>query len=1096
MAAPSWFRIGSVLVQPDRLVLIDEGKETKLEPRQMQVLIMLVEHAAKIVSTEQMLIEIWRGTFYGDNPVQKAVSQLRTALKDDARAPRYIETIPKRGYRLIANVAFPEGYRSSGMGGAPWTGRSPYVGLAAFDSEHSAVFCGRSRVTADLLRAMRAQIDQQRRFVLIVGASGCGKSSLLHSGAIPELRKPGGFDGLQALAEAHCDLAAAQGGDALRLLATALSAWTLSERSVFAPGPVDELTTILCERPKSIASTIEEALRRHADRKLAEQPHAHLLLTVDHSEALVASSRIEEHERNAFWRAIETLCDSPRVLVVMLVRSDFYPKLIQALPELADRKSGDGHLDVLAPQEGEITQMIRNPAAKAGLNFEEDDATGQRLDDVLRDTAIRQPDTLPLLQHTLLALYERRSGATMTFAAYREIGGLEGAIAHRAEETFADLPVTAQASLDRILSLLTIVELDNESLSARHSLNTSLPDDNARILVDAFIKARLFVGDHDDGQPRFGVAHEALLRQWPRARDWAQDNRRLLQSRARLIKAAERWIEVGRDPDHLLNPGRPLAEALELIRLSDNDVGENGIALVTASKQQLDRKKRIRTCAVLTLAALSITSTAMAIITLQARNEADHRRVQAQEYAMVLFDAADKLQKTGDTKILGEIGDETLASLSNQSSDHSHYEDLVIHSRAPNLKGSVLLSRGAKSEAETAFLQAKEKSIIAYALSPDSDVAILQAGHSAFWLGNYYFLEGDYKRTEDQWEDYFKYCNMLLKIDNKNRDWLIETSFALDNLGTLAERQMKIKESISYLQKSIKLKKEALEIDSTDTSLIFEKIVTESKISNALASIGELSAADEGYSTQIIDLRELVEPNSSAHEWTQQLASLLHLRASLAVMRGNTSDALSYISESIELLSGLVRTNREHISWKKQLAKAHFEASDINRMIGDQKSVKKHLDDAEVIIDSLAENEKKDQLWRRIEYSVEFSIALQQQSSHRMHMAISRLHKLFIDSRGDIYIMLALCRTLTLAAKFHASLGQTEKKRELLHLADTTMTDAAASSQDPRIIGPLTYIRNASKHPPINSKNPWLAKIGYLHPDYSGDSNLTALRNK
>lgn len=78
----------------------------------------------------------------------------------------------------------------------------------------------------------------------------------------------------------------------------------------------------------------------------------------------------------------------------------------------------------------------------------------------------------------------------------------------------------------------------------------------ARALVDAFVQARLFVSELVAGEPGFAVAHEALLRQWPRASEWIHENRRL-QARKRLQLAAQRWASEGRRDDHLLNSGRP-----------------------------------------------------------------------------------------------------------------------------------------------------------------------------------------------------------------------------------------------------------------------------------------------------------------------------------------------------------------------------------------------------------------------------------------------------------------------------------------------------------------------------------------------------------
>ncbi|SBV50890.1 transcriptional regulator [Xanthomonas bromi] len=126
----------------------------------------------------------------------------------------------------------------------------------------------------------------------------------------------------------------------------------------------------------------------------------------------------------------------------MLIRSDFYPRLIDALPDIVELKRGDGHVDLLPPRDGEIGQIIRVPAAMAGLRFEEDRSGAGRLNDVLRDA-------LPLLQHLLHALHaQRRDDGVLTFAAYRAPGGLEGALAHHADWTFRALPSDAQAALN------------------------------------------------------------------------------------------------------------------------------------------------------------------------------------------------------------------------------------------------------------------------------------------------------------------------------------------------------------------------------------------------------------------------------------------------------------------------------------------------------------------------------------------------------------------------------------------------------------------------------------------------------------------------
>lgn len=100
--------IGDMLVVPDRLLIVCDGQEVPLQPHMMAVLILLAEDAGKVLSPERLLLTIWRTEVYGDNPVLKVISSLRNSIGDIPRNPRYIETVPRLGYRLIAPVSFPE----------------------------------------------------------------------------------------------------------------------------------------------------------------------------------------------------------------------------------------------------------------------------------------------------------------------------------------------------------------------------------------------------------------------------------------------------------------------------------------------------------------------------------------------------------------------------------------------------------------------------------------------------------------------------------------------------------------------------------------------------------------------------------------------------------------------------------------------------------------------------------------------------------------------------------------------------------------------------------------------------------------------------
>src|SRR5207253_1806692 len=117
----------------------------------------------------------------------------------------------------------------------------------------------------------------------------------------------------------------------------------------------------------------------------------------------------------------------------------FYP-LCARLPELVELKRGDGQYDLAPPTPAEIGQIVRRPAEAAGLRFEAHHETGAPLDDLLRDAATSDPASLPLLEFTLDELYKLRTDSgVLTHAAYEKLGGVEGALATRADDVFGAL---------------------------------------------------------------------------------------------------------------------------------------------------------------------------------------------------------------------------------------------------------------------------------------------------------------------------------------------------------------------------------------------------------------------------------------------------------------------------------------------------------------------------------------------------------------------------------------------------------------------------------------------------------------------------------
>ena len=108
------FRVGSWVVEPSLNTISSNGRTIRLEPKVMEVLVCLARHAGESLSKERLLQEVWPGTFVTDDALKRCILELRHVFADDAREPRVIQTIPKRGYRLVVPVASINGPETAG----------------------------------------------------------------------------------------------------------------------------------------------------------------------------------------------------------------------------------------------------------------------------------------------------------------------------------------------------------------------------------------------------------------------------------------------------------------------------------------------------------------------------------------------------------------------------------------------------------------------------------------------------------------------------------------------------------------------------------------------------------------------------------------------------------------------------------------------------------------------------------------------------------------------------------------------------------------------------------------------------------------------
>ncbi|MDZ7769064.1 MAG: ATP-binding protein [Woeseiaceae bacterium] len=326
------------------------------------------------------------------------------------QAPSDFENLLENRHCTVSSTArFRQASGRPPKARAVWKKGSPFRGLEAFEFEHAPVFFGRTKAVSDILQALRSQASgSARSFVLVLGMSGGGKSSVVRAGVLPMLTRPGVIEGVDVWRRAVFRPTDVRGD--LTCLAQALlreNALPSLDEDKDGPG---ELAQVLRNSPQAAASMIKGALSREK-RKNGEKADARLALLIDQMEEMYTQHEVTQADREAFVDVLDALARCGRVWVIGTLRSDFY-QAVGKIRKLVALKEGDGQYDLLPPTASEIGQMIRLPTRAAGLRFEEDPASSDRLDDMLRDAAAEHPEVLPLLQFTLEELYPARTRRT------------------------------------------------------------------------------------------------------------------------------------------------------------------------------------------------------------------------------------------------------------------------------------------------------------------------------------------------------------------------------------------------------------------------------------------------------------------------------------------------------------------------------------------------------------------------------------------------------------------------------------------------------------------------------------------------------------
>jgi WD40 repeat protein len=403
----------------------------------------------------------------------------------------------------------------------------PYPGLDAFTAADAEYFFGRAELVGEILGVLASGGGSGP--LAVVGRSGAGKSSLLQAGVLPAVKA----GRLEVPGSRHWpQLVMTPGDHPLRALARRLAAGAGRDEESVA----EALDADPAELPQIVAAVARDA-----------RAPAGLILCVDQFEE-VFTACTGEAERRAFIRALcVTSADGgPQPIRVILgLRADFYGRCLD-YPELAPMVAA-GQIPVRPMTRDELRSAIEGPAGAVGLQLDERLAERLMQDLESAEGPGRDADgALPLLAFALQSTWQRSDQRVLTLWDYEATGGIWGAVTQRAEAVYENLGQARNAAKPLLLSMVQLGD-GTDDVRRRVSVGDLLPGrpaaEQADVgkALDAYVGARLVTVDNDTAE----IAHEALLRAWPRLREWIEEDRKELLDRQRLAEAARAWRTSG-----------------------------------------------------------------------------------------------------------------------------------------------------------------------------------------------------------------------------------------------------------------------------------------------------------------------------------------------------------------------------------------------------------------------------------------------------------------------------------------------------------------------------------------------------------------------
>jgi tetratricopeptide (TPR) repeat protein len=393
--------------------------------------------------------------------------------------------------------------------------------------------------------------------------------------------------------------------------------------------------------------------------------------------------------------------------------------------------------------------------------------------------------------------------------------------------------------------------------------------------------------------------------------------------------------------------------------------GMLGVGIDDLIQRDAQRQLRVRGAITLGSLAVSIITIGFAIVAQVARNDAEIRRVQAEDLiGFMLGDLRSKLEPVGRLDLLDAVGDEAMnyfSVLGNRGTD----QEMLARAMALRQIGEVRFRQGRLVPAQVAFEESRDIAQALYEGASDLNDYLFELGQAEFWVGYAALEQSRLDQTRSSFLKYMEYSRELALREPDNVDYQVELMYAYSNLGTVSLELLDSPAAFEYFQESVAINEALVESAPDDLDFRYELANGYSWLGATRLQLGQLNDSEAAYRAAIDELAALHETGGDPI-FSEEFGENLRLLAMVRLHQGQVSDAAEILRRAQNVFAVLVEHDPQNGIWRGDLGICSYHLAEILGIAGESDAARELLDQAISAFGTLVATDEED--WRIVEY--------------------------------------------------------------------------------------------------------------------------------